>query len=165
MWHELEFIMRIERMILFWCLILWDWDNCSCYLWEQKLYLFTFHLAFLVVSVAKLCLALWDPVDYSPPGSSVHGISQARILEWVAISFSKASSQPRDQTRVSSIGRHVLYHWATREASCFIYTDYRNTRGMLMHILVYLEVYECVCLTLKDKVANSKMRMHAYNVW
>ena len=43
----------------------------------------------------------WDPMDYSPPGSSVHGILQARILEWVAIFFSMGSSQPRDQTQVS----------------------------------------------------------------
>ena len=46
---------------------------------------------------------LCDPVDYSPPGSSVHGILQARILEWVAISFSRASSPPRDRTQVSHI--------------------------------------------------------------
>ena len=44
------------------------------------------------------CLTLCNPMDHSPPGSSVHGISQARILEWVAISFSRESSQPRDQT-------------------------------------------------------------------
>ena len=43
-------------------------------------------------------------MDCSPPGSSVHGVSQARILEWVAISFSRKSSGPRDQTRVSCIG-------------------------------------------------------------
>ena len=46
--------------------------------------------------VAKLCLTLCYPTDCSPPGSYVHGISQARILEWVAISYSKGSSQPRD---------------------------------------------------------------------
>ena len=46
---------------------------------------------------------LWDPRDRSPPGSSIHGIFQARILEWVAISFSRGSSRPRDQTRVSRI--------------------------------------------------------------
>jgi hypothetical protein len=51
--------------------------------------------------VTQLCLALYDPVDYSPPGSSVHGIIQARIVEWVVISFSRASSQPRDRTWVS----------------------------------------------------------------
>ena len=46
--------------------------------------------------VTKLYPTLCDPVDCGPPDSSVHGISQARILEWVAISFSRASSQPRD---------------------------------------------------------------------
>ena len=46
----------------------------------------------------------------------VHGISQARILEWVAISFSGGSSQARDQTRVICIGRQILYCWATRKA-------------------------------------------------
>ena len=51
----------------------------------------------------KSCPTLCDPVDCNPPGSSVHGILQARILEWVAISFSRGSSQPRDQTRVSRI--------------------------------------------------------------
>ena len=54
-----------------------------------------------------------DPMDYSPAGSSVRGIFQARILEWVAMPSSRRSSQPRDQTRVSSvscIGRRVLYH-------------------------------------------------------
>ena len=65
--------------------------------------------------VTKLFLNLWDPIDCSPPGSSVHGISQAKTLEWVAISFSGASSWPRDQTCVSCIGRQILYRWATRE--------------------------------------------------
>ena len=46
--------------------------------------------------VAQSCLTLCDPVDSSPPGSSVHGMLQATILEWVAISFSRGSSQPRD---------------------------------------------------------------------
>ena len=47
------------------------------------------------------CLTLWDHVDYSPPGSSVHGALQARILEWVAMSFSRESCWPRDRTHVS----------------------------------------------------------------
>ena len=50
--------------------------------------------------VAQLCLTLWDPMDCSPPGSSVHGLFQARILEWVAIPFSRGSSQSRDRTWV-----------------------------------------------------------------
>ena len=61
-----------------------------------------------------LCLILCNPTDYSLPGSSVHGILQARILERVAISFSRGSSQPRDWTHnscISGIGRQVLYHW------------------------------------------------------
>ena len=59
------------------------------------------------------CLTLCDPMDYSPPDSSVHGILQGKILEWVAIPFSRESSRPRDQTHVSCvfcIGRWLLYH-------------------------------------------------------
>ena len=58
---------------------------------------------------AQSCLTLCDPMGCSWPGSSVHGILQERILEWVAISFSRRSSQPRDRTLVSCIGRQVLY--------------------------------------------------------
>ena len=65
--------------------------------------------------VAQLCLTLCDPKDCSPPGSSVHGILQARTLEWVAISFSRGSSQPRDQAYISCIGRWFLYRWVTWE--------------------------------------------------
>ena len=54
-------------------------------------------------------------MDCSPPGSSIHGILQARVLEWVAISFSRGSSRPRDQTRVSPIGGRCFTIWATRE--------------------------------------------------
>ena len=57
-----------------------------------------------------------QPMDCSPPGSSVHGILQARILEQVAIPFSKGSSQPRDQTQVSCIAGGFFTIWATREA-------------------------------------------------
>ena len=55
-------------------------------------------------------------MDFSPPGSSVHGILQARTLEWVTISFSKASSQPRNQSQVSHIADRLFTVWATREA-------------------------------------------------
>ena len=56
------------------------------------------------------------PMNCSPPGSPVRGISQARILEWVAISSSMGSPRPRDWNRVSCIGRWILCHWATWEA-------------------------------------------------
>ena len=65
---------------------------------------------------AQSCPTLCDPVDCSPPGSSVHRIPQTRILEWVAISVSRESSRTRDWTCVSCIGRWILYHWATSEA-------------------------------------------------
>ena len=58
--------------------------------------------------VAKSCLTLCDPMNCSPPGFSVYGILQARILEWVATSSSRGSSRPRDQIRVSCIGRQIL---------------------------------------------------------
>ena len=64
--------------------------------------------------IAKSCLTL-QPRNPSLLVSSVHGIFWARILKQVAISFSAGSSQPRDQTCVSCIGRQILYHWATRE--------------------------------------------------
>ena len=66
--------------------------------------------------VAQSCPTLCDPVDCSPPDSSVHGILQGRTLEWVAISFSRRSSQPRDQTQVSCIAGRCFNLWATREA-------------------------------------------------
>ena len=59
-------------------------------------------------------------MDCSPPGSSVHGNFQARILEWVVISFSRASSQPRDQTQVSHIAGGFFTDWAAREALCYV---------------------------------------------
>ena len=66
--------------------------------------------------VAQLCPTLCDPVDCSLSGSSVHGILQVRILEWVAISFSRGSSWPRDWTQVSCIAGRCFNLWATREA-------------------------------------------------
>ena len=64
--------------------------------------------------VIQLCPTLCNPMDCSLPGSSIPGILQAGILEWVAISFSRRSSQPRDWTRISPIaGRHFTI-WATR---------------------------------------------------
>ena len=64
------------------------------------------------VLVAQLCLTLCNAMDNRPPGSPVHGILPARILEWVAISSSRGSSWPRDRTciSVSCIGRWILYH-------------------------------------------------------
>ena len=68
-------------------------------------------------SVTQSWPTLCDPMDYSPPGSSVHGTFQSRILEWVAISSSRGSSRPKDQTSISYISRfRFIYHCATWEA-------------------------------------------------
>ena len=66
--------------------------------------------------VTKLCLNPCNLTDCSLAGSSVHGILQARTLEWVAISFSREASWPTDWTQLFCNGRQILYHWATREA-------------------------------------------------
>ena len=84
------------------------------------------------VLVAQSYPTLWDSMNYSPPDSSVHGISQARILEWVAISFFRGAFQSRDKTQVSCFAGRFLTVWATREALLCIYTltcicTYTNT--------------------------------------
>ena len=87
-------------------------ENSLCYsggpCWLSVLY--------VKVLVAHLCLTLCDPMNCSPPGSSVHGFSQARILEWVAIPFSRGSSWHRDWTWLSCIAGGCFTFWATREA-------------------------------------------------
>ena len=99
-------------------------------------------------SVAKLCLTLCNPMDCSRPGSSVHGISQARILEWVVISLSKGSSQPRGWTRVSCTGRWILYRWTTREAPgifilLILFTSYGSLNTMLWYIQRNTDILIC----------------------
>ena len=66
---------------------------------------------------AQSCLTLCDPMDCSLPGSSVHGIFQALVLEWIAVSFSRGSSRPGDWTRVSRIVDRHFTVWATREVN------------------------------------------------
>ena len=69
---------------------------------------------------AQSCLTLCDHMDYSLPGSSVHEILQARILEWVAIPFSRESSWPRDGTLAFQTAGRFFIVWATREAPCLV---------------------------------------------
>ena len=71
------------------------------------------YIACVHAKLFQLDLTLWDPMDHRPPGFSVHGILQARILDWVAISSLRGSSWPRDWTLISGfscIGRQILYH-------------------------------------------------------
>ena len=74
----------------------------------------------LLVKVAQSCLTLWDPMD-----DTVYGILQTRIMEWVALPFSRGSSQPRDRTQVSCIVGGFFTSWAKREA--LILLNYRHT--------------------------------------
>ena len=76
--------------------------------------------------VAQSCPTLCHPVDCSPPGSSIHGILQARILEWVAISFPRGSSQLRDWTQVSHIAGRCFNLWPTREYFTKLVCKYRT---------------------------------------
>ena len=71
---------------------------------------FLVHVYFKQINEELLCLTLCNPMDCSLPGSSVHGIFQVRIPEWVAISSSEESSRLRDQTCVPGIGKWILYH-------------------------------------------------------
>ena len=78
-----------------------------------------FHVVWIMtwkvqVLVAQLCPTLCDPMGYSSPGSSVHEILQARILEWVVISSSRGTTRPRDWTQVSCITGRFFTIWATR---------------------------------------------------
>ena len=90
--------------------------------------------------VAQLCAILCDPMDCSPPGSSVHGILQARKLEWVTTSCSRGFSWPRDPIRVSWVSclAGILYHWATWEApTSFLTRDNLHT-GPRWKIFLFL---------------------------
>ena len=84
-----------------------------------------------------------NPMDCSPPGSSVHGISLAKILEWIAIPFSRGYSWPRDQTHVSwgsCIGRWILYHWTTWEDLDY-FKVISKTIKMLTYSLIQRSMY------------------------
>ena len=82
------------------------------------------------------CPTLFNPIDYGPPSSSVHGILQARVLEWIAMPPSRGCSRPRNQTCASYIGRWVLYHWATWEA---LWTYTQTHAHMCAHTHVFLQ--------------------------
>ena len=84
--------------------------------------------------VAQSCPTLCDPMDGSLPGSTVHGIFQARILEWAAISFSRGSSQPRDHTWVSCIADRCFTIWAIREAPTTVSPQVNKREGTQLHL-------------------------------
>ena len=103
--------------------------------------------------VAQSCPTLCDPVDCSLPGSSVHGILQARVLEWVTISFSRGSSQPRDRTQVSGIpGRHFNL-WATFEWLLISWIS-----KMFYHQIVSKTIYKLIKTLLTPTLSYCSMQ-------
>ena len=104
--------------------------------------------------VVQSCLTLCDTIDCFPPGSSVYGILQARILEWVAISYSRGSSRPRDRTLVSCIsciGRLILYHCTSWEALVLIP---RGSTLTLPVILFPRSRYCALLFTVRDETSS-----------
>ena len=98
---SLKFVSLFSHLVNFIFLLLMNMQSCISY------------IIMAGCSVAQSCLTLCDPMDCSLPGFSVHGISQARVLKWAALSSSRGSSWPRDQTCVSCVsctGRQILYH-------------------------------------------------------
>ena len=91
-----------------------------------------------ISKVTQSCPTLCDPLDCSLLGSSTHGIFLARVLEWVAISFCRRSSQPRDWTRVSRIAGRRFTLWATGEAPVLArpYTNFYQTHSHNIHLKV-----------------------------
>ena len=106
----------------------------------------------LKVKVAQWCPTLCDPMDYT-----VHGILQARILEWVAFPFSRGSSQSRDQTQVSLIAGGFFTSWATREAhtstsiSRLLQFKPMLFKGLLYFFLNWIHIIDWLCLVLPFK--------------
>ena len=112
-------------------------------------------------------LLFCDPVDCSPPRSSVHGFPQARTLQWVAILFSRGSFWPRDRTRVSCIGLWILHCWATRETfsmcvSIYVYIHVCNGRS-LSHKNNEILPFATTCMDLVDIMLGRKVRQRKVN--
>ena len=104
------------------CELLWKFCLCRCHQfqmgsWQRALTQYDLgpYKKKKWSEVAHLCLTLYNPVDCSLPGSSIHGIFQTRLLEWVAISFSSGYSQSRDRTWVFRIVGRRFTIWATRK--------------------------------------------------
>ena len=103
--------------------------------------------------VAQSCLTFCDPMDYILTGSSVHGISQTRILEWDAMPSSREKAQPRDRTQVSCIAGGFFTSWTTREAkenqeAFLILRDPPKRKIEVTNVKPFLHVFFGVCENL-----------------
>ena len=102
--------------------------------YNYQIYRKTLYTCVCMCVCTQLCPTLCDPMDCNLPDSSVHGIFQARLLEWVAISSSRGFSQLRDQTHVSYIGRQILYQLHCMGSPYIYMTVYKY---ICMYICIY----------------------------
>ena len=99
----------------------------------------------------------YNPMDCSPPGFFFHGISLAKILEWVVISFSRGSSWPRDGSCVSCISRQILFHWTNWEAHIKVnLIDNKTWCVCLNCVFITLVLVVQLCPTLCDPMYGSQ---------
>ena len=114
--------------------------------------------------VAKSCLTLCNPMHCSPPGFSVHGISQARILKWVAISFSRRSipTQRLNPPFLNCQADWILYYWATWEAmDMYIYAHFYTCTHTCVYICMCVLMYACISKTYV--CAYTHAHSHTFN--
>ena len=121
-------------VIAAWLIIPRSWEQSKCLSVDEQIN--KIRCVCVCLLVAQSCPTLCDPMNCSSPGTSVHGILQARTLELVAIPFSRGSSQPRDRTQVSCIAGRFFTVLATREA---------------LYICVYIHPYNGILLSHKKE--------------
>ena len=133
--------------------------DCGKYHKVPDLGIMVWHVSFLLL---LSCSVMSDPMDCSLPDSSIHGIILARILDWVATFSSRGTSQPRDQTCVSCIGRRILYFQATREVPTFISLYYMNIHcfSVLAAQQIYLKIWH-LGPTLTDQESTALGTRHS----
>ena len=151
--HFVDGFLTLQKLLSFMCSELFVFASVAfacgvrCKNSWQRLMPRSFVRSFIhsFMSVAQLCLTLCDPIDCSPPGSSVHVILQARILEWVAMPFFRGSSWPRNWTRVSCTACRFFTFWATREAPVKELITYIFFRSFMTSDLTFKSL---ICLEL-----------------
>ena len=113
--------------------------------------------------VSQSCLTICNPIDCSPPGSSVHGILQARILQWFVMPFSRGSSWSRDWTRIfyiSCTGWWILYHYATWEACIKSLTSSKFLCPFCVRLLTHFLLVSCVTLPSPRNFESVLLPLH-----
>ena len=115
--------------------------------------------------VAQLCLALWDLMDCSPLDSSVHRIFQARILQWVATSFSRGPSLPRNWTGISGIASAFFTSWATREVTTMEYYSAIKRNEFESVLMRWMNLQPIIQSEVSQKEKNKhRILTHVYGI-